>query len=339
MRSLLLSAVLGLGACAGDQASSVDAPGGGGGDAPGGGGADAPGGGGADAAPDAFVGPNVDRSNPMLYDLSFSADDADATAAESLGTQHAELDTRVEPANKLVVYLHGAAGSAPTSCGSTEMGRVLAGMGFHVFQPCYNSYYGVGNCGDDIGGCRLEAFEGVDHTAVIDIAPADSIETRIVKGLEHLATLNPAGDWGWFVVGGQPRWDAIVISGISHGASSSGLIGHVRRVDRSVMLSGPFDTDQAWLAESSLTPADRFFGFSHTADSQHAGHLAAWGTMGLTGTATSIDGATPPYGGSHRLITSAATTDGHSSVQAGGSSPMDGSDYVFEPAWRILYGR
>ena len=43
---------------------------------------------------------------------------------------------------------------------------MLAGQGFHVFAPCYLSDYGVGSCGDDIGGCRLEAFEGVDWAAL-----------------------------------------------------------------------------------------------------------------------------------------------------------------------------
>jgi len=58
----------------------------------------------------------------------------------------------------MVVYLHSA--GQPTTCGSQEHGRVLAKMSFHVVQPCYVSDYGVGNCGDDIGGCRLEAYDG-----------------------------------------------------------------------------------------------------------------------------------------------------------------------------------
>lgn len=291
-----------------------------------------------DAAQDAGpLGPNVDRTSQELYAFEFRADEADAEATQSLGDQLAELDTRATPLGKLVVHLHGAGDSAPARCGSSAHGELLAALGFHVFQPCYNSYYGVGNCGDDIGGCRLEAFEGVDHHPFIAIAPADAIERRIVRGLMHLQAINPEGDWEYFLDGDAPRWTEIIISGISHGASSAGVIGMNRRVDRVVMLSGPLDSDQAWLKGEPMTPRARFWGFSHTADGQHQGHLEAFETLGLRGEATLVDGMAPPYGGSHRLITSAATGDGHGSTQAGGSSPQAAGEYLFAPVWRQLY--
>ena len=288
---------------------------------------------GGGGAPD--PGPDVDTSDPQLYETTFTPDEADAAATSVLGTQLAYLDTRVTPRGLLVVYLHGA--GTPSTCGSTEHGKVLAGLGFHVISPCYSSGYGVGNCGDDIEGCRLEAFEGVDHHPFIDISPPDSIETRVARGLAYVQQQNPEGDWTYFVEGGTPKWSKIVISGISHGASSSGVIGVHRQVNRVVMLSGPLDSGQAWLDKTPLTPIDRFWGFSHTADGQHSGHLAAFESLGLPGAVISVDGASPPYGDSHRLITSAPTSDGHGSVQAGGSSPKDGADYVFMPVWQTLY--
>jgi len=42
--------------------------------------------------------------------------------------------------------------------------------------------------------------------------------------------------------------------------------------------------------------------------------------------------------GSHRLKSSLATTDGHSSTQAGGPSPQQGGDYVYLPVWTLMYG-
>jgi hypothetical protein len=291
------------------------------------------------AAPDdgAVPGPNVDRGDPMLYALQFAADDADPEASESLGLQLAHLDTRVAPIGKLVVYLHGAGSAAPARCGSTEHGQMLAALGFHVLQPCYNSYYGVNVCGQDIGGCRLEAFEGVDHHAAIAITPPNAIEQRIVKALQYLQTTNPQGDWQHYLQADAPRWPLIIISGISHGASSAGLIAMHRRTDRAVMLSGPLDSGQAWLAGAPITPRDRFWGFSHTADDQHSGHLAAFERLALPGMPTDIQATASPYSQSQRLISSAATSDGHSSVQAGGSSPKNGSAYVFQPVWERMY--
>jgi hypothetical protein len=286
-----------------------------------------------DAGP---MGPIVDRTDPQLHAFLFTPAEADAQSGDGDRAQSALLDTRVEPLGLLVVYLHGA--GRPTTCGSRAHGEVLAGMGFHVFQPCYASDYGVGNCEDDIGGCRLEAFEGVDHTTVIDIAPPDSMERRIVRGLRHLESLHSGGDWDFFLDGDSPRWSAIVISGISHGASSSGIIGMVRSTARVVMLSGPLDTGQAWLEMTPVTPIDRFFAFTHTGDEQHPGHLDSFEAMMLPGSPVVVDGASPPYDGSHRLVSSADTSDGHGSTQAGRSSPRAGDEYVFMPVWRYLYG-
>ena len=149
--------------------------GGAGGEGPGGAGASGTTGGGGQGG-QVDPGPDVDTSAPQLYETTFAPEEADPAAALTLETQLAYLDTRTTPRGRLVVYLHGA--GTPTTCGSTEHGKVLAAMGYHVFSPCYSSGYGVGNCGDDIGGCRLEAFEGVDHHPFIDIGPPDSIEVR-----------------------------------------------------------------------------------------------------------------------------------------------------------------
>jgi len=97
------------------------------------------------------------------------------------------------------------------------------------------------------------------------------------------------------------------------------------------MLAGPYDPGQAWLTQTPMTARDRFYGFSHTGDSQHSGHLAAWQSLGLPGNPTKVDGAQPPYGGSHRLESSASVSDAHQSVATGNISG-------FVDAWRYLYG-
>jgi hypothetical protein len=275
------------------------------------------------------TGPVVDRTNPRLHHLQFPADDADPEAGQVLGNQHAYLDTRVAPTGKLVVYLHGAGTFA--NCGDGALGTLVAGWGFHWFGPCFLSNYGVENCGNDIEGCRLEALEGVDHHAFLQIEPPDSIERRVVRGLRHLEEVDPQGGWGFFVDGEQPRWSAIVITGHSHGASTSAVIGVHRLVARVVSLAGPNDPGQAWLSATPMTPRDRFYGFSHTGDGQHMGHLAAFEALGLPGTPTRVDGATPPYSGSHRLYSSASVSDAHGSVTSGNIAG-------FVDVWRYLYG-
>ena len=274
-------------------------------------------------------GPHVDRTNPSLFQTSFTANSLDSKASHALGKQFAYLDTRVAPKGKFVVFLHGADDFA--NCGNGALGTLVAGWGFHWFAPCYMATYGVENCGDDIEGCRLEALEGTDHHPFVNISRSDSIEQRIVLGLKHLQEVNPGGDWQYFLDGDAPRWSDIVITGHSHGASSAGVVGVHRKVFRVVMLAGPYDPGQAWLSLAPMTARDRFYGFSHTGDSQHSGHLAAWQSLGLPGTPTKVDGAQPPYGGTHRLESSASVSDAHQSVASGN---ING----FVDAWRYLYG-
>ena len=274
---------------------------------------------------------DVDRSDPQLYEVAFSPSDADATITIRDGEQLAALDTRVEPKGSLVVFLHGA--GDPDTCGSSEHGRIVASLGFHYLSPCYLSGYGVGNCGDDIGGCRLEAFEGVDHHDLIEVSPADSIEIRVVRALEYLNAENPAGDWAYFVEGDAPRWSEIIVAGISHGASTSGVVGMNRVVERVVAFSGPLDTDQAWLMGTPATPIDRFYGFTSENDvRQHDGHLGAFDVLGLPGEPVVVEDVAAPFNRSHRLVTRQA---GHSTVITG---PEANGDYEFQSVFEYLYG-
>lgn len=283
--------------------------------------------------------PQVDRTSRALTSIEFRADEADPAARVALGRQLALLDRAAAPQGRLVVYLHGA--GEREICGEGERGfeRVLAGMGFHVLSPCYVADYDLKRCGDNVRGCRLEAFDGIDRSGAVDIAAADSIERRVAKGLRYLQERDPGGDWQFFLDGERPRWPAIVLSGRSHGASSAGLIAKQREVARVVMLAGPLDRGQAWLEAASVTPLERFFGFSHEDDAQFAGHLEAWAALGLRGPPTNVDRVRPPYGGSHQLTSAAPTIHAHSSLVAGDATPLadDGTTPLYLPVWRYLY--
>lgn len=288
----------------------------------------------ADAGPG---GPTVDRTDPQLHTFDFSPTDADPGSADGDQTQIGHLDTRVEPRGLLVVYLHGA--NRPGTCGSRRHSEVLAGMGFHVINPCYDSDYGIGNCGDRVGDCRLEAFEGVDHHPFLDTRIEDSLERRIARGLAYLAAQHPGGDWGYYLADADtPAWDRIIISGISHGGSTAALIGKVRSVARVVSLSAPNDRGQSWVTMSGMTPVERYWSFTHTDDGQHPAIQTTQGDLGLPGAPTLVDGASPPYDDSHRLFSSASTSNGHVSTQAGSVSPMSGGAFEFLPVWETMYG-
>jgi hypothetical protein len=290
-------------------------------------------------------GPAVDGSNPQLHAFVFKANVADPAATKLLGDQQAFLDTRTPSRGTLVVHLHGS--GEKTLCGYTEHGKLLASFGFHVFMPCYDAAVSWSNsaCGSDVGDCRLEMLEGVDHAGGPRIDPPQAIEVRITKALQYLRAMDPGGDWGYFLDGDKPRWSKMIISGQSFGATSSFLIAKHREVVRAVALSGPLDGGAKWLKEPSLTPLDRMYSFSHVNDGQHPTHMSSLAAMGVPGSPVNVEMSMPPYMTSHRLVGSmktyeGATIDGHNATEARMQSPKDAATgkYVYEPVWRYMYG-
>ena len=102
-----------------------------------------------------------------------------------------------------------------------------------------------------------------------------------------------------------------------------------------------------WIRGPFATPRRRLAGFSHTRENGHLGQLAVWAALGVPGAPTSVDGGTPPYGGSRRLVTSllprGCTSDAacdqlhyHSSTVVDGVTPRTGRVPIFGPTWRYM---
>lgn len=114
---------------------------------------------------------------------------------------------------------------------------------------------------------------------------------------------------------------------------------------RAVACSGPLDGGARWLKETSLTPVDRMFAFTHVNDGQHPTHMSSMNAIGLPGSAVNVEMSMPPYGGSHRLVGAqtmfaGARIDGHNATEARMQSPKDEmtGKYLYEPVWRYMYG-
>lgn len=287
----------------------------------------------------AATGPNVDRSNPALHDLELDPLVLDPDASDSLAKQYAELDTRATPLGKLVVFLPGANN---TPADWREHGRVLASFGFHVLIPHYNNRWSSDGTCDGMGSScyddtRWEALVGEDTSSAVDIARGDSAEGRVVTLIKYLMTAEPGGDWGYYLGANDAlAYGDMIIAGISHGAASAGMYAARRPFSRNVMhSSGPAGS----AGDAKLTPLAAWYGFAHTEDPAYDPITASWEAFGLLGSPTSIDGRTAPYADSHRLITSEPSGYPHGSTCAHSSSPKDGlGNYVFDPAWRYLYG-
>ena len=112
------------------------------------------------------------------------------------------------------------------------------------------------------------------------------------------------------------------------------------------MFCGPRDQYETWQGLPSVTPANRYFGFSHTLDGGWSGdhYCRSWELLGLRefGPVTDVDKTAPPFGNTRRLVTSADVKNdakrAHGSVTPGGSA-VKGADgkFLHESVWRYLF--
>jgi hypothetical protein len=262
-------------------------------------------------------------------------------------TERASVDTRVEPRGELVIWLmsHNAA-----------LFERLNSYGLHVIQVSYaNGWFSKLNrepaSADEqyLGNIRLEATTGIDASSAVEIPAPDSMQERAYQFVKWLSKRNPEGRWDHFLTrdGKGLDWEKVIVSGASHGATSSARFALQQRVGRCVMLCGPRDQYESWQALPSATPKNRFFGYSHTLDGGWSGdhYPRSWILLGLHqfGPIVNTDTTPPPFAHSRRLITSADVKGdekrAHGFVMPHAkNSPRDASgQYVQDAVWRYLY--
>lgn len=282
--------------------------------------------------------PNA-RPHPEI-DFLFERD------GKPVDTQHATVDTRVPPRGKLVIWLMGH---------NQQLFDRLSGYGLHAIRVHYaNGWFN--QFGKEpppadpqhLGNIRLEAATGEDFSPLVHIPKADGMAHRSLMFVKWLAQKDPAGNWGQFLTENQSdlRWDKVIVSGASHGATTSARFAKHRQVDRVVMFCGPRDQYENWQALPSATPPNRFFGFSHVLDTGWSGdhYCRSWEMLGLHqfGPLVDVDATPAPFGFSRRLITRADVKNdakrAHSCVTPGGAAVKDpAGKYMHEKVWEYLF--
>ena len=297
---------------------------------------------------------------PKAYDLSARASEIDSRAqphpeidfvfekdGKPADTERASVDTRVPAQGKLVIWLMGH---------NAALFERLNSYGLHAIQVSYaNGWFAKLNkepAPDDeqyLGNIRLEATTGMDASPAVAIPKPDSMKERAFQFVQWLARKNPEGHWDFFLTpdGKDLDWEKVIVSGASHGATSSARFAIQQKVARCVMFCGPRDQYESWQKLPSATPANRFFGYSHVLDGGWtADHYPrSWILLGLNqfGPIVNADGAKAPYGHTRRLITSADVKGdakrAHGFVTPNAkSSPRDASgNYVQDEVWKYLF--
>ena len=261
------------------------------------------------------------------HQATFRAKDADSSVSFNDNPEIAVLDNRSPTLLGKLVLQFGGVGTNDGTLGGG--GEFCARRGFHVLGIAAFQDYDIVSFGADFfGNARREVFEGKEYTrlgafANIQITPAAGVAQRTQKALVYLHAKYPDQDWGYYLqADGSVRWSDVIFTGFSHGGSNAARFAALVRASRVVSVSAPRENlcvradpsncggvVATWLSETPKTPTDRFFALSGTTDEQHLQQLFAMEKLGYAGKPTSIDGATPPYGSSHRLTTKAPHTD------------------------------
>ena len=260
--------------------------------------------------------------------------------------QNASVDTKVAPVGKLVIWLMGH---------SEPLFEHVNSYGMHAIQVHYaNGWFGKfgkAEPADDsqfLGNIRLEAATGEDVSSVVSIPKPDSMMERSFQFVKWLAQKHPQGRWDYFIAqdGKSLRWDRVIISGSSHGSTTSARFAKQVKVDRVVMFCGPRDQYQTWQSLPSATPANRYFAFTHVLDGGWTGdhYCRSWELLGLNafGPVVNVDKTKPPYENTRSLITDADVKGdagrAHSSVVPGRAAVKNAAgNFIHEDVWRYLF--
>jgi hypothetical protein len=250
-------------------------------------------------------------------DIQFSANSIDpmALSGHQGDAQHGRLDTSVPPKWKLIVLLPGIGGGP--GLGTSGW---IASKGYHEFDVAYDtSIVPPSGPGEDprlVGNTRMNQFDAKGRTpATGTILRPDCIEERVIKGLQHLAQVDPMGGWDWYLnADGTMRWSDAGFFGYSYGATHAAIISIYVRLGLVVVGSGPwFESDPGaeFLRTTSATPGNRAYAIYGKLDGRWPDYvnntlLMGWGphyeitasTKGPLPTGT----ATPYYNGSHSIL-------------------------------------
>jgi len=280
-----------------------------------------------------------------------SPTDTDSAIDDALQPHLAGVTSCAQDRGYLVVFLPGT-GGRPTSPYVVNMLNVatqncLDAIALNypddsaVWETCYRD-----KDPDCYEKWRLEKLDGIHRSPYLHDVPADSIENRLLKLLQFLASNYPQEGWGQYLNGDSVQWEDVIASGDSQGGGMAAIVGQVHEVARVAMFAAVTDAiggfngpAPAWTSKPKATPADRFFGFAHMDDQWWPAEQKNWAALNLTqfGAVVNVDNATAPYDGSHMLTTDIAWD--HS--MANGAHPAVVSPLntgTFAPVWAYLLG-
>ncbi|QNE46837.1 hypothetical protein F1C58_07920 [Glaciihabitans sp. INWT7] len=202
----------------------------------------------------------------------------------------------------------------------------------------------VHTCGGDpecYTAVQRNRFDGSAPSAVSSVDPANSILNRLTMALAHLASVDPAGQWGRYIDHGEVDWSRIVLAGHSQGGGESAYIAHLHLVHGVLMFSSPVETNEgvpaAWMREPGVTPASRMYGFVNQHDMYFSKIVGSWSELKMQ--RAELPAEVPVPSGSHQLV---STLDVGTAAESHGRTVSDSTPRtpaglpLYLPTWKWM---
>ena len=263
-------------------------------------------------------------------DITFSAASLDPNAKNGHqgDNQHGRFDSSKPTKWKLIVLLPGIGGGP--GLGTSGW---IASRGYHEFDVAYDS--GIPGAPDKpdaratdpatVGNTRMNQFDGKGRTPACGddkctanaptVQRSDSIEERVMRGIKHLAAIDPTGGWDWYLnADGTVRWSDCGFFGYSYGATHAAVISVFVRLGLVVVGSGPWNEshpEATWIRTASATPGIRAYAIYGKEDGRYPDYENETKELGWPGPypfeiAASTHGLlttpVPWYMGSHSIL-------------------------------------
>ncbi len=277
-------------------------------------------------------------------DITFTAASLDpmATNGHQGDQQHGRFDSSKPTMWKLIVLLPGIGGGP--GLGTSGW---IASQGFHEFDVAYDSAIpGAPDKPDPrasdpatVGNTRMNQFDakgrmpscGDDNCSANGVVlRPDCIEERVMRGLKHMAEVDPMGGWDWYLnADGTVRWSDAGFYGYSYGATHAAVISVYVRLGLIVVGSGPWNEshpEATWIRTASATPGERAYAIYGKMDGRYPDYINETKMLGWPGpypfeitttTQGPLTAPTPWYMGSHSLQ---VDDQGHTEFCAGSAS-------------------
>ncbi|MEM7314870.1 MAG: hypothetical protein AAF497_17130, partial [Planctomycetota bacterium] len=299
-------------------------------------------------------------ANPQQYKLTARASEIDERCqshpeigfilnqpnGKPADIQHASVDTRVAPRGRMVIWMMSHNQRLFDRWNQYGLHAIRVHYANKWFSKCCQEKPVSEHCR---GNIRLEAATGKDFSDQVEIPHPDGMMERAYRFVQWLAKNNPEGKWEQFLSEDRKGldWDKVIMSGSSHGSTTSARFAKYQKVARVVALCGPRDQYQTWQSLPSATPENRYFGFSHTLDTGWTGdhYCRSWELLGMHkfGPIVDVDKVKFPFQNSRRLVTNfdvnGDTKRAHGAVQPGKQAfrDKDTGKYFHEDVWKYLY--